>query len=259
MDHRLNASSFTDICRGAVYTPDGMYGPVEDVILRDDSWELTHLVCISDGETAGRDVLIPFGLITDIDLESGRFKLDKTHDELRQSLALATGNAAVRQHGRVTAHRRQTRPIYVAGVSRGDQPQPLAPGHPTTEAESDLGTEDGDVMMRLNDGAHYRRISDLIDYHLKSEDGVIGPVTEVIVNLNQRRLSHLVVRLFDNRAKRHILLPLPELAVWQQRRLRVGVTAEQIDAGPVLTTDTAVTTAETDKVNEYYASVKGTN
>ncbi len=251
----MNTGSFTDLCRGAIYTPDGMYGPIEDIILRDDTWQLTHFVCLSDEDTAGREVLIPTGLIADIDLDAGRFSVDKTHQQLRQNLALATGDAAVRLHGLVTAGRRQTRPIYVAGVSRGDQPQPLAPGHPTTESESEFLDND-DIMARLNDEPHYRRASDLIDYHLKSEDGVIGPITELFVNLETDRLSHVVVRLFDSQTNRRILLPLPELAVWEQRRLRVGVTAEEIDSGPLLEPDVSITKKHVRESSEHFIPTK---
>jgi len=231
----MNIRSHAELCRLAVYTPDGLYGPVEDVIIEDDSWRLTHFACLSDADTPGRDILIPVELVSDVDFSAGRLMVDRTNEELRRSLSLAVTQTGTRLNGLRMDRALSARPMYVAGVSRGGQPQPLTPGQPvdTEVAPEDSGPED--ALARLNDSSHYRRGIDLIDYHLKSKNGVIGPIRELLFDMAVQRLRHVIVEVFvDQRHNKKVLLPLPELAAWRDRRLYVAASASIVEDGPTV-------------------------
>ena len=160
------------LCRERILALDGPMGSVEDVYFDDARWTVRYLVVQTRRWLPGHRVLIRPGAVVDAASAGRTVRLNLTRSEVDHAPGVDTDRPVVRQHELELAAR-LGQPYYWSSLALwGAAPEPALPAH-------------GDP--------HLRSGAQLIGYRVEGRDGVVGELTDFIVELYSWGISAVVI------------------------------------------------------------------
>jgi len=227
-------------------------GAVRDLFFDDRWWVVRYLVVETGGWLHGRRVLLPPAVVQHLDWPGRRLRVRLTCDQIEDSPQVDTDKPVSRQE----MLKLENYPAWapVAWTPEGVVVPPItgATGAPSSEMEEDT---QGD--------SHLRSVKEVTGYHISALDGEIGHVDELILDDRERQhgpweLRYLVVDTRNWLPGRKVLVaPIWAQAVtWEDRRVLVGLTREQIEGSPEFHPSVPVNRRYEETLYDYYGRPK---
>jgi sporulation protein YlmC with PRC-barrel domain len=156
-----------------VTATDGDLGSVDDFFLEDTSWTVRYLVVNTGGLVAERRVLITTVAFRAVDYSANRFRLALSMQRIKDSPSINLDLPVSRQSER-EYYGHFGYPYYWGGDADSDHASSGRPGDPVSNV-------------------HLRSASELAGYRIEGADGVIGHVTDLVVDDETWKIEYMVV------------------------------------------------------------------
>lgn len=219
-----------DIQGYTILASDGEIGEVSDLYFDDQSWTIRYLVADTGGWLAGRSVLLTPDALRQGDSVLRILPVSLTKQQIENSPPISEDQPVSRQY-EAEYYDYYGYPYYWAG------PYTLGPAGTAgaSMAALPVGSVPSDAPMQTERGdPHLRSTKEVIGYHIQAREGEVGHVEDFLIDDETWTISHVVV---DTRhwlpGKKVIVSPRSiEQVKWEESRVYVGLTQEEIKNGP---------------------------
>jgi uncharacterized protein YrrD len=164
-----------------VHASDGEIGTIKDVLFDPHNWTVRYLE-VSTGWIFGRDVLIPVGKVKSIKVPDGAVTFDLTKEQIKNSPRAEPERPIDRAYeSRLIGYYRLSAYWDWTGA-----PEVGVPPHPRPEEAPSTREPEGPQLLsgREIDG-----------YELEAEDGTVGTVRDVLIDLDTWKVTSLMADL----------------------------------------------------------------
>lgn len=222
--------SLNEIKGYAMAAKDGDIGRCSDFLFDDRMWVIRYMVGDTRKWLPGRKVLLSPILLGEPDWQARRFPVNLNQDEIKRAPALEEDAPVSRQY-EVEYFRHYKIPFYwVSDAAWGAY---LTPAAARAAAAGDEDRE-GEEFNPHEGDPHLRSVNEVLNYVVEAADGVVGRVSDFIVDDVPWILRYLV---FDTgtwlRGRRVLVAPDWVTNVdWPQGRLYVSLTKEAVENSP---------------------------
>ena len=211
----------------SIMAVDGELGKVKDFYFDDESWTIRYMVVQTGSWLLGRKVLISFASVKKINCDMADFQVDLTCEQVSNSPDVDTAKPVCRQHEE-ELHKHYMLPPYwinAPGITWGIDNYPVVE---ELTAENDKNDES------TKDDQHLRSARQIIGYLIHASDGEIGHVKDFIVDLENWRITSLLVDTRNLLSGRKVLLPVEKIMrmEWADMEVYVNVTRGFIIESP---------------------------
>jgi hypothetical protein len=220
--------SLKDLERYKVRATDGDIGTIVNFLLDDKQWAVRYLVVKAGGFFNGSQVLISPIFFRQADWSTQQFHLALTMDKIKNSPSVYTDLPVSAQFER-EYYRYYNYPYYWASSDvwgSGQYPDSLAVGGWSDQPEP---------FDKEHHDAHLRSAKEVTGYHLHGKDGVVGHVTDFLVDDRTWEVRYLVVDAAHWWAAGKEVLVSPRWATsidWEKGEVHVDLTRQAIKSSP---------------------------
>lgn len=230
---------------------DGDIGGVDAFYFDDTSFTVRHLVVDTGGWLTGRKVLISPMALRDIDWDGRRIHAALTRAQVQQSPDIDTDQPVSRQQ-EIEYYGYYGYPHYWAGPYLwGVGPYPMmSPGRAASLEQE----RQWDWKARERGDPHLRSSATVIGDYIQATDGDIGHVEDFLVDDSSWAIRYMIV---DTRnwwpGKKVLVSPeWIERVDWNDSKVHVGVTREQIKKSPEYDPSGPVERDYETRLHDYY-------
>lgn len=226
-----------------LHAEDGEIGSVAEVYLEDGAWVVRYFVVSTGSWLAGKKVLISPAAVRAVDWNEGSLHVALTVDQVRQSPDVDTDKPVSRQYETELAAYYAWTPYW----SGSTMPfMSLAEPNPVSPEQIASMQESGDP--------HLRSADELKGYHIEARNGAVGHVVDFVLRDDDWKVAFLMVDAGSWLHKRNVLLGPESIEAvdWAERRVRVSVTREAIEASPEFDSEFPVPDEYAERLLEHY-------
>jgi 3D (Asp-Asp-Asp) domain-containing protein len=245
--------SLDDLRGYKLHATDGELGGLNDLLFDDVTWRVRYFVADTGGWLTGRRVLLSPESIRQAAWPSKQISVALTKEQIRNSPPVETEAPFSRQQ-ELAMVEYYGWPSYWAGPNLG--PMAIAPiVAPATDVERASAVERGvGVMIGEEPDTHLRSLQEVRGYHIAANDGMIGHLTDLVVEDEDWTIRYLVVDTRNWIPGRKVLVApcWAQAFNWQQREIRVDLTREQVKNSPTYDPAAPVNRAYEVKLYDYY-------
>ncbi len=209
-----------------LYAEDGEIGECKDFLFDDQKWAIRYMVADTRKWLPGRKVLISPIALGEPDWLTHRFPVKMTKEQIKESPPLDEDAPVSRQYEKVWFDFYGW-PYYWTGESLWG-----FDSYPTevyTKAREELEKE-----KPVPEETHLRSEKEVRGYHIKSRDGEIGHLEDLIVDDESWALRYMVVDTRNWLPGRKVLVSTGWIKAvsWLDREVEVDVTQEEVKNSP---------------------------
>lgn len=224
----------------SIMAVDGELGKVKDFYFDDQSWTLRYMVVKTGTWLFGREVLISFASVKEINCDSSSFSVNLTCDQVRHSPDIDTAKPVCRQHEQVL-HEHYMLPTYWAeapGALWGMNNYPY-PAIGEIDEDEEKKEKEKELEASRNEDQHLRSTHQITGYLIHAVDGEIGHVKDFIITLKNWKIASLLVDTRSLLPGRKVLLPVKKIKrmEWADSEVYVDVSREFIINSPEFDTE----------------------
>jgi hypothetical protein len=209
---------------------EGHLGTVCDLFFDDQSWVVRYLVVETGGWLRSRRVLLPPTVVQQQDWPNRRLRVALTQQQIKDSPEVDTDKPVSGQKLMDLENYPAWAPV--AWTPEGVVVPPITGAPATGTASSQTGRE-------AKGGSHLRSVKEVTGYHIAALDDEIGHVDELILDDREKQqgpweLRYLVIDTRNWLPSRKVLVaPIwAEAVIWDERRVQMGLTRDQIRKAP---------------------------
>ena len=225
---------------------DGEIGSVKEFYFDDLSWSVRYLVSDSGNWLTGQMVLISPNAITDVSILERCVAISLTKKQIEDSPPLETDKPVSRQFEQIY-HAYYGWPQYWATSYTGNSGGlPYIMRGPVIDTDHNSEPQHADM--------HLRSTNDVDGYHIQALDGVIGHVSDFIVDDVTWEIRYLVIDTHNLWPGKHILISPHwiENICWDEAKVFVNVTSETIKLSPEYNRNSEITPEGEAAIKEYF-------
>jgi len=183
--------TFSDVARYTIGATDGDLGSVRDVYFDDGTWTVRYLVVHAGDWFPGRRMLVSPISIRSSDPDRRTLRVALTMRQVESSPDINTAGPVSRQH-EIELSRHYGYPYYWVGPHRwGAASYPC----PSPESPPQPGPVDQEIPARARQSGdqHLQNATALMGHAVRTEEGEIGRVEDVLVDDKAWAIRYLVV------------------------------------------------------------------
>ncbi|MBU8536577.1 PRC-barrel domain containing protein [Falsiroseomonas tokyonensis] len=248
----------------SVKATDDSIGSVHDILFDDQDWAVRWLVVDTGSWLPGRKVLLPTSVLGRPDTATGAVSVTAVREQVKDSPGRSEDEPVSRQMETEVYGYYGWSPYWHAGTAAfsgtllpvpGEAAAAPTPGQGTMNAgETPPGA--GAAQRQAGD-PHLRSMKEVTGYYIRANDDDIGHVEEFLLDEAGWAIRYIVV---DTRnwwpGKQVLLAPKWIREVdWGERKLRVDITREQVEAGPDYTPTAATDRAYEQRLYAHYGQI----
>jgi len=204
-------------------------GRCKDFLFDDRHW-VTRYILVDTGKwLPGRKVLISPISLGEPDWATRRFPVDLTTEQIENSPALDTDAPVSRKYEQLYFDHFQWPYYWTGGELWGATPYPPATPVPPTETGPSLKEKQEELEK-----THLRSYREVKGYYIKTTDGEVGHVDDLIVDDETWRFRYMVVDTRNWLPGRKVLISVEwiESVSWLENEVQVDVASEAIKNSP---------------------------
>ena len=231
----------------AVLAQDGDIGKVHDFYFQDDTWAVRYVVVDTGHWLPGRKVLLTRHALSAVDWEEHSLSVVLSREQVKNSPNIDTAKPVSRQH-EVELHSYYGWPMYWIEPGPGSWPM----GGPMIPTLKEAGLPE--AAPKVPADPHLRSAREVIGYHLRASDGVLGRVEDFIGDDACWLIRYLVAHVGGVlSAKKALLSPrwLEQISC-DDRRVEVDLTREEILKSPPFRSEAGVDREYEERIYDYY-------
>lgn len=212
---------------------DGDIGHVKDFYFDDQNWAIRYIVVDTGSWLSGRQVLLSPYSLGRLDQVEGVLRVNLTRKQIENSPSIDLHQPVSRQHEE-EYHRYYGWPYYwegggvwgLSGFPILELPPKPFPNKPATVI--------GPQPERAD--AHLRSTQAVNGYHLQASDGIIGHVSDFMMDAGNWAIGQLVVKMGHRLSGNDVLLPTKGVTriSYEESTVFVNLTKEAVEQGPAL-------------------------
>jgi sporulation protein YlmC with PRC-barrel domain len=183
--------TFSDLARYTIGATDGDLGSVRDVYFDDGTWTVRYLVVDTGDWLPGRRILVSPISIRSPDPDRRTLRVALTMMEVKSSPDVNTARPVSRQH-EIELSRHYGYPYYWVGPYRwgaASYPRPL----PESPPQSGPVDQEIPARSRQSGDQHLQNATALMGHAIRTEEGEIGRVEDVLVDDKAWAIRYMVV------------------------------------------------------------------
>lgn len=253
--------SFEELRGYSLRATDGSLGSVHDVLFDDSHWTVRWLV-VDTAWLFGRRVLLAPEVLGRPDAAAREFPVNLTEEKIKNAPDVDTDRPVNRQHEASLygyygwgPYWTPTDQVLVGGVAGVTLPARVPPGHPESRPIP-AGAEGRAAAARyVEDGdPHLRSARDVIGYHIRGSDGIVGTVDDFLIHDEGWSIRYLLVDTGGWLPGRKVLIAPPWVGnvSWDTEEVQVQMTRDQIEASPEYNPDKALDRAYEEQLHRHY-------
>ena len=214
----------------SIIAKDGELGIVNEFYFDDLTWSIRYLVVNTGNWLFQRKVLIPHAALGMTDWKSGKFQVNLTVDQVRNSPDIETERTVTRQH-EIELFSHYGFPVYW-GNTFYDGPIGMIPVAPLSDMKTAKGNDDS--VQKLGGESHLRSTKNVKGYHIHANDGEIGHVEDYIVDDEKWNLCFMIVDTKNWLSGRKVLISPRWInrIEWGELKVYVNLSQESIKNSP---------------------------
>jgi sporulation protein YlmC with PRC-barrel domain len=224
--------SIKDLRGFALRATDGVIGKVDDFYFDDDDWGIRYLVVETGTWLLGRKVLISPMSVGHAGWMARQLPVALTRTQVELSPDIDTRKPVSRQH-EAEYSRYYGYPFYWGGA--GLWGMGAYPGDLTTQGgiEEDLKAH-GISGTPSSDDCHLRSSNAVIGYHIKTTDGDIGHLEDLLVDDSTWAIRYLIVNTSNWWGGKRVLVPPQWIdnISWSEEKVSVHQTRQALQDAP---------------------------
>lgn len=217
-----------DLKKYDIHATDGNIGTVHDLLIDDQKWTIRYLVVDTMKWLPGKKVLISPMSIENVDYEEGKFALNLTKEEIKNSPDLDADQPVSRQYELQLGNYYGYAP-YWGPAGLGNWGLYATPGELVQNTSPNVG-----VPNEAGEESHLRSFKEVTGYDIHAIDGRIGHVEDFIICDRTWKVRYIIVDTKNLWPGKHVILS-PEWItdiLWTDRAVTMDLTKEQIKNGP---------------------------
>jgi hypothetical protein len=250
--------SLDELTGYALLATDGEIGRAKDFLFDDRAWVVRYLVADTGKWLPRRKVLISPVYLNEPDASDHRLPVDLTRSTIEASPALDE-HAPVSRRKELEFYSYYQIPPYWIG--------PRAWGvYSTLDALRAANVTDENATGRegsppADSEEHLRSVNEVEGYHIAASDDDVGHVEDFIVDTSDWAIRWLVVDTRNWLPGRKVLLApsWAESVSWDDRKLVVSLTTEQIENSPKFDPSMPINSDDEAKLYDYYGRPQDPN
>lgn len=223
---------------------DGEFGRVKEFFFDDQFWTVRYLVADTGNWLTGKLVLIsPYALLS-VDEKEKHINTNLSKDQIKNSPPLESHLPVSRQY-ETTYHGYYGYPQYWAGsMMWGALP------HISRDTNDWKTTK----RQEKSEDSHLRSVKDVTGYYIQARDGEIGHVDDFIIDDETWAIRYLVIDTQNWWSGKKVLIsPLwIDDVGWENSKMFVDLSREQIRKAPEFTDDMLLTRDYETRLHGYY-------
>ena len=235
--------TMNDLEGSAIHATDGNIGHVKDFYFDDEAWVLRYLIVDAGTWLSSRNVLISPIAIDHPNWAEKILPVSITKEQVRNSPDIDTDKPVSRQHE--ILHLGYYGYSYYWGDNNvwggGAYPFMLLPGYgglvappqAVSSAEMEAYARD-EAARHQNDDLHLRSYKEVVNYHIKAEDGDIGHLQGILIDEETWAIRYLIVNT-SNWWLGHQVLIAPQWirdVNWPETTISVNLTQQAVKDAP---------------------------
>jgi len=245
----------TEAVKGcALENGEGRVGTVHDLFFSDESWAVRYIVVSTGNWLSERRVWLPPSVVEQRDWPNQRLWVALTQQQIKDSPEVDTDRPVSRQKQMELDNYSAWYPVPWTPVGVVVPPSTGSTSAAAPPPEGDQDTE-GD--------SHLRSVNEVTGYNIEAIDGEIGHVEELILDDREEtrgpwELRYLVIDTRNWLPGRKVLVaPIWAQSIsWEQRKVCVGLTREQIKGSPDFQPDVPINRRYEEILYDYYGKPK---
>ena len=237
--------SMKELLNYAFQATDGRIGAVDDFLFDDRDWVVRYLVANTSGWLRGRLVLISPASLETPNWQLHLVPVNLSRSQIENSPSILSDAPVSKQKEQELAEHYRWPMYWAVNGLGGFGAAPVIVPFP----ESGNGHSQGQEA-----NPHLRTVREVRGYRLHAEDGDIGHVDDFIVDDSDWRMRYLVVDTRNWLPGRKVLLALDwvENVDWDDARVTVRLTKEQVKNSPEYDPSTPVNREYEEVLHDYY-------
>ena len=221
--------SLKKLCGRKLAASDGNIGHVDDFYFEDQRWAIRYVVADTGFWLAGRLVLISPFAFGHLDHCSDRLPINLTRKQIEDSPATESHKPISRQYEERYHAYHQWPPYWnESGPSVGGS-------YPAELAPANLGERvSPDALSPVGNDPHLRSMHSVIGYAVQTSDGVIGQVTDFLVDEYGWMIRYLVVETGQGFSGHEVVISPKDVAAisYEEAKVFVNLSKKTILSSP---------------------------
>lgn len=226
----------------SVRAKDGLIGTISDLLFDDKTWTLRWAVVDTGDWISGREVLLPPSAFGMPDVAQRQFPMELTREQIERSPELSEHEPVSRRNEIELYSHYGWLPYWYPAAD----PITGAPGYPASMplpggVDNAQAAKTGHPADAEAD-AHLRSIEAVTEYYVHAMDGDIGHVEEFLIDDENWSIRYLVIDTVNWWPGKMVLVSPEwiESVIWEDERVSVRMTREEIRTGPEYDPSTSV-------------------
>ncbi|QOW11827.1 PRC-barrel domain containing protein [Kaistella flava (ex Peng et al. 2021)] len=209
---------------------DGDIGKVEDFYFEDTTWLIRYLIVETGNWLLNRKVLIAPQAIKVNNSKPGIFPINLTKEQIKSSPDIDT-DMPVSEQEAIKQYEHFGWQWYGTGFyAGGSEATPYI--NPIIDERM---REDENTDKKNEVDLHLRSTKEIMGYHIHSDDGDFGHVTDFILDDKNWQILYLVVDTHEWFGGIKVLIEISKVQEiqWQKSKVIINISTEEIKASPV--------------------------
>ncbi|MBD3233600.1 MAG: PRC-barrel domain containing protein [candidate division Zixibacteria bacterium] len=232
-----------------ILAEDEKFGDAKDLLFDDHEWIVRYLVVDTGKWLPGRKVIIPPTELEKPDWVGQALPVKLTRKQIEEGPPLNEDEPVSRQYQKRLQSFFGWSPYWVAGVPESAVIAEM------TQAEKEKGEKKG---IEPEGDPHLRSCEEIVDYHIKAEDGEIGHVEDFILDDELWQIRYLVVDTRNWLPGKKVLVAISWIKdiSWANNQVDVEMTREAVKESPEFDQSAPVNREYEERLYDYYGRPK---
>ncbi len=231
-----------DLNHCSIGATDGEVGHVKDFYFDDDAWVIRYLVVDTGSWLSGKKVLISPMSVVRPNWPERTLAVSISKEQIRNSPDIDTQKPVSRQNETAFLGY-YSYPNYWGGMGMwggGMYPYTTAPGDGGFRVDRDAREKQVEEQLKIerslhrNDDPHLRSSQEVVGYHTHADDGEIGHVEDLLVDVETWAIRYMVVNTSNWWVGQKVLVS-PEWITdvdWSHRTVSLDLTRASVKGAP---------------------------
>jgi hypothetical protein len=231
MIHSVNA-----LTGSRVMGRDGEVGTLQDFYFDDERWAIRYLIVRTGSWFTGREVLVSPVFGREVGSSGGALHVDLTRAQIESAPDIDTAKPVSRQMEATYGAYYGYPPYWTYGYAAplwGWGPLPTSSIGPQVR-EDIIARELQERENRQNEDHHLRSAKEVVGYGVEARDGAIGRIEDFLFDGESWAIRSAVMDTRNWWPSKHVVIPPErfESVSWQERRVKVSLTRDEIRSSP---------------------------
>lgn len=229
-----------------ILASDGPMGSIDEFFFDDQSWVIRYAVVNTGIWLFGRKVLLTPSSFNHLDSKNQCLPVKLSKDQVMGSPDIDTDQPVSRQQEQSLHHYFGWMPYWDI-EALGAVPSPIARKEETIHIE-----------QKSNQNAHLRRTNEVFGYAMQTENGVIGVLTDFILDDRLWLIRYAVVEIKNLLSIKRVLLSRDwiQKISWEEKKISLGLDREFVKNSPEFDSDKDISREFETLLYDYYGRSK---